>query len=455
MPAAPTSWQHRLRVRYVFVAFIACLAGCQSEGPNELGEQEQVIPGVEIATLKTGPQKKEISEPIKPACLPSLQEGQLFVDGTAINISVDSERDYQVFPFDPDHILVGKKHPWRIHNLDAPKGILWSVPCKAPQKTEIFYQRVESDFGNAALSSSGHVLFFTSKAGIQRLFLSTKTVEPVIDSPPVSELCWTHAEKEYPQSMVDIVLGLNRNKGLLSFERGSFCGLSATWISRMWQLSIENVNPEVPTIRSPHPFTTLTEDASGQLWAGDGARCNQPGVIDKQTPGFVFVSRNGGVDWEAIQIQYGQATAHTAARSIRADHDRPGHVVVHGVQCTNPLGTYGGLLYMTRDAGKSWRRIPVSMKAGDPSDGGTAVVDFDLISGSIDRLRVWNQKGETFETNNTGRKWVSVKKRPHPKLQDTVLTDIGRWRTSSDGLELKSGSKKAVFRFPSQPTESN
>tara|TARA_B100000674_G_C37872072_1_gene930002 strand:- start:21 stop:1358 length:1338 start_codon:yes stop_codon:yes gene_type:complete len=427
--------------------------GCSPDSSSSLNEEEQVVPSVEIASLESASTTAHRKEPIRPACTPTWAEGELKLNGQVLDLKIPKQGTYNIFPLDPSRILIASKHTWSDHSLQLPKGTLWSVACDQPKQPEIFYQRADSDFGHAALSKDGHALFFTSKDGIKRLFLATKTVQSVTDSPPVSELCWTHGETSYSQNMTDLVESLDPSSNVLRFRRGSHCGVSATWISRKWQLSLDNLDTDTPAMRSPRPYSTLTRDVSGQLWVGDGGHCDQPGLLDRQTPGFVFVSRNDGLNWDALPVKVGEAMAHTAIRSIRADKKRPGHLVIHAARCTNPLGTYGGLLYMTRDAGQSWRRVTVKREAGYPSDGGIGVVDFELIDGSIDRIRVWNDAKETFETHTTGNRWSKVDSLPFPAIENSAQTESGMLDVSEDGLIFAQGTQQASSRFPTQPPE--
>jgi hypothetical protein len=430
------------------------ITGCLSDEPsNSIGELKKVVPNVEIATLDAPLRKKRRARIIKPACLPTLKDGKLFIGNHPLELAVDEKQGFSAYPLDAARILIATKHQWNSSTIGAPKGLLWSVPCDRPEEASVFYQRTESDFGHGAMSLDGHGLFFTTTKGIYRLFLENKTVQPVTHSPAVSDLCWSRNEPSYSQVMVDIVQSVDPNSGDILFERGSFCGLAATWISRVWRLRDDVTQTSKSPMGSPHPYATITSDASGQLWAGDGGRCNQPGVIDRQSPGHVFVSRNDGVDWEAVQVRVGTATMHTAVQSVRADQERPGHIVIHASQCTSPMATYGGHLYVTRDAGKSWRKIPIGSKAGDPSDGGHAVASFELIEGSIDRLRAWNRAGDTFESHNTGSRWQKVAKKTPSEPQRSVVTDRGLFRASPDGIILKSDKKAETFYFPAQTTK--
>jgi hypothetical protein len=445
--------KHRIRLAACLLLCMA-IAGCDSDTPtNSIGEQENVVPNVEIATLDAPLRKKRHARIIKPACLPTLKDGKLFIGEHPLELAVDEKHGFSTYPLDAARILIATKHMWDSPTIGAPKGLIWSIPCDRPEDASVFYQRMESDFGHGAISLDGHGLFFTTTRGIQRLFLENKTVQPVTNSPAVSDLCWSRNEPSYPQVMVDIVQSVDPESGDIFFERGSFCGLAATWISRVWRLRADAADSSQPPMRSPHPYATITGDASGQLWAGDGGRCNQPGVIDRQSPGHVFVSRNDGADWKAVPVRVGAAIMHTAVHSVRADLERPGHVVIHAARCTSPMATYGGHLYVTRDAGKSWRKIPIGSKAGDPSDGGHAVAAFELMAGSVDRLRVWNQAGDTFESNNTGSRWQKVATRASPEPQRSVVTDRGLFRASPDGLGLKSGEKAEAFYFPAQTTK--
>ena len=407
----------RLAKQLILAGWLLSSMGCSGEEASSgLVNEQEPVPGVSVASLRETSNTVQRIVVREPACAPVLKDGQWSIRDTPLNGNLGKDDEVSVFALDPEHILLARKHRWDKEPMGPAKGTLWRVSCAQPALTDAFYQRAASDFGHAALSSDHHALFFSSREGIKRLFLATKTVQSVTDAPNVGDTCWTYGEEGFVQTLTDIVQSLNPKLNLLNFERGGPCGVMGTWTARPWQLAVGKDSVNAPPMRSPRPFSTLTRDVSGQLWVGDGGRCDQPGLLDLQTPGVIFVSRNDGVDWEAVKIQVGAASAHTGVRSVRSDRKRAGHLIVHTARCTNPLGTYGGLLYMTRDAGRHWSRVPIESAAGYPSDGGTGVVDFTLIEDSIDSIRVWNDKGETHVTRTTGSTWQKENLCLDPKL---------------------------------------
>ena len=108
----------RLQRSVLLEGLILCVLlglGCSSESSSSNLDEEKVVPGVEIANLETEVASQKRVEPIQPACTPTMQDGKLVLNGTILPITPTDNTDYSVYPFDPEHILVAKKHRWRTH----------------------------------------------------------------------------------------------------------------------------------------------------------------------------------------------------------------------------------------------------------------------------------------------------------------------------------------------------
>jgi hypothetical protein len=425
------------------------MGACSSEVPEEaLNQDPNPVPLVGLAELQEGSPTTGPTRPLNPACRPEVKEGQLWVGERDLGIEAPKAEDVVTFPLDRERILVSIKSDWRHPELALGKGTLWVVNCEPPHEVTVFYQRLGADFGHGAISPDGQSLIFTSAQGIESLFLENKLVHTVTQVPAVADTCWTHGEGAFPQSMRDLVLGVDRAKGHVILERGAFCGLGSTWIGRIWHLK-ELMAPEDVPMRSPRPIVTVQADADGILWVGDGGRCNQPGVQDLHTPGHVFQSDDGGDRWEKVRVRVGVGVMHTAAQAIVVDMRRSGHLMVHSARCTSPLGTYGGRLFITRDGGTTWKRVSIPAHVGDSTDGGQGVAGVALIGGSVDRFRIWNDAGECFQSMNTGSTWskVSAKsKKPSPPTRVTL--DGVSYGATEDGLERQVSGEEAERLFP-------
>jgi hypothetical protein len=86
---------------------------------------------------------------------------------------------------------------------------------------------------------------------------------------------------------------------------------------------------------------------------------------------------------------------------------------------------------------------------GDSTDGGQGVAGVALIGGSVDRIKVWNDAGECFQSMTTGSTWskVSAKsKKPSPPTR--VSLDGVSYRATEDGLERQEAGEEAEKLFP-------
>jgi hypothetical protein len=438
----------------VVAAFLLLLgagyACSSSESVESTTEVKSIVPSVGVADLEGKHPTIHPAPPEKPACLPVVtDQGRVSLNGVDMALNVQSKTGLAVFPLDNERILLAKRKPIKQGAWARPNGILWVVPCNTPLSRTLFLKTAGADFGNGVVSKSRRSLLFVSRQGIERLNLEQKTTELLLKKSPKDPDCWALNDKSNAQQPHQRILGLTPD-GALKVEEGASCGRGGSWVG--WRKRVATQESGHPgAVRQPRPISTVAQDSRGWLYVGDGGRCDEPGIQDYQTPGVIFRSRDKGKAWLELPVIADDSRMHTATKTILADAKRPGLIVVLGAMCRTPLGNYGGLLYTSRNAGRAWKLIRVPDSIGETTDGGYAVERVALRGGSIDRLYIWNRKGERYLSLSSGLRWKRAPATEATAPPAQARNDDGdRFDATGDGLRHTASDGSSQILQPTR-----
>ncbi len=444
----------RISVFLVGMGLVLELLACgPDDTPPIRKDVPSIVPPVGVTSLQ-GEEKRPPAPPAKPACEATVDEkGVVKIGEKTTGLVLKPKATGVVFPLDAKRILVTDQHAWTTHEALPAKGQLWALACTAPHGHELFLERKGADFGTAALSVDRRMLFYTTIHGVAALTLGGKEERSVTKPGGVDDTCWQLGSGR-ARRMIDVVRTVQQDSGALLVERGSFCGLQGSWVSERLLIS-DPAAPKRGLVKRPHSMTTIAKDARGNVYVGDGGSCDQPGIRARQTPGRVFKSTDRGSSWRSVRVRVKEAAMHSGAHTILADQRRGGNLVVLSALCRMPFGSYGGLLYMTRDGGRTWRKISVSSTAGEEVDGGVGVDAVALVGGSIDRLYVWNKQGHRYRSQNTGKSWEESPSAAGPPKRLQMVKIPGATLTlSSKGLLREAvGGVRQVAHHEAQATK--
>ncbi len=387
----------------------------------------------------------------KLACKAQIDtDGKINVDGKPTGLSLKPGTQIKATPYTTASILVAARSNWRSRQVTM-DGRLWEVPCQKPQAHSEFFKLDGADFGNSALDRQGQTLYFTSTKGIGALTFESKAHKTVTTPPKLPQKCWD--DPDSPRLALDVVVGERVSGNKLIFRRGGPCGQSGAWTAKEMHL-IRPLDEKRRELRSPQPVSTVARTADGTLWLGDAGRCTEPGVIDPQSPGVVWRSKDEGESWEQVEVGSKEEKANTAIRVLVADKKARGTLLAMSARCGTAVDKVkGGTLYLTRNGGRSWSpiKMPEGLTTQAPDLG---IFAFEVFDDDLRKLRIWPQPNTRWETTDGGRTWKSVPPRPLPRKQSRVTSnDTWTFRATSNGLLRKDVRSKRLKRvFPVRPT---
>lgn len=147
-------------------------------------------------------------------------------------------------------------------------------------------------------------------------------------------------------------------------------------------------------------------------------------VLATGTTNGLFTTRNGGADWQRLSGFFGKVTALTFLPQQK------GHVLV---------GDHKGGLYASRDAGRTWRKIKLSL----PQDRGAVTAIAASPSYSSDNtLMVGTEKGFVYISSDTGLTFEKIKN--SFTTQPIVSLSLSP-NFSSDGIAFASSWDDGTF----------
>ena len=396
--------------------------------------------------------------PPKQACEVITDEdtGDVLVAGRQSGVQLEQDwlwkhiPEIAVFPLDEDRVLFSTAPEWMRQGGASPDGVLWVASCKDGKATP-FMEQSGADFGAAALTPDGKTLYYTGPRGVEALDLAARTRVQVTETPRLDpETCWAvSGDEESDRVATDIVSGLSSDGKTLYVLRGGPCGYESDFSAEELWIS----NPSTPGsqhIDRPHPIASIAADADGELWLGDAGACAEPGVSEPQSPGLVWTSTDQGDTWVPVKVSVSADEGmQNAAAVVLADAARPGHVLVLSGRCSNEaMGEHGGNLFVTRDAGVTWERVP--MPAGiEQEELGALLSAADLVDGSVDHIRIW-WADQVLETEDAGATWTDPPGAPAmPEPHRTLRADGWTFRATENGLWRTGGVPEQETRvFP-------
>ncbi len=405
-------------------------------------------PGREIretdATSSTDPAPE-----VSPSCEATVDlEGAISVNGHNTGLIV--EEDYldpraRGWPFDENHVLVGSHPSWDQQGGGHPGEVLWKVACANGHPTQFLHEEW-ADFGNAAVTPDGRYLYYTARTGVARLDLTTTESVPITVAPDNTGLdCWV---EEVPTR--DVVDRWDGDQ--LVIRRGGPCGFEADW--EAWELRVDVHPDDEPSVRRSYPVASVAVDMEGQIWLGNGGRCDSPGVRDLASDGAVLRSRDRGASWEEVALLDGSGyEVIEGVQTVVADSSRSGHLVVLTSPCIGSAAVYGGSVLTTRDGGVSWTTLPLPESSTLEIDMGQGIGAIEVLEENIDHLRIWLpteyplEHHEVWETEDSGESWRQVEWVKLPTLAEVEMT-IGGDRLSTDAFGLvrtRDGQRRYVY----------
>jgi hypothetical protein len=365
--------------------------------------------------------------PGTPACQAVLLGGQVLVAGKPTGLTHDEPalgvRKIRAWPYDPRTILLAWQTTWEHARRADADGTLWLATCATPSDRRPWLQLPGADFGNAAFDPKARVLYATGPRGVVAVHLADGRTRELTVAPPLDDACWLDPEDGEADHQIDVVTGLSDDRRVLRFDRGAPCGFEGDWVASPYELELDAPRPK---LHRPHPVATVAADAAGDLWLGDAGRCDEPGARDHQSPSLVWRSRDLGDSWEPIEVIAGGVRMHTAALVIATSAKEAGHLAVLSARCKSSAATYGGRLFVTRDAGKSWAVL-------SPPDGAGKLEALSLPEGGVDTLTVWAE-GRAHTSQDGGKSWKSELRGRPPETWKRAQQGVAAFEATADGL---------------------
>ena len=362
-------------------------------------------------------------------------------DGRVLSLAPldDAPQDLRVYPAGPDAVLVA----YAGASEHGPYGgsTLWRIPCAAGGAEAVAHV-AGADFGHAALSRDRRTLFFTGADGIFALDLATYQTRRL-----------THAARDAcDRNHVPArdVVGELVDARTLSYESG--CGYEHEWNAVAMLLR----NPGTPKMtaravpRPPPSSFALGPD--GKIWLADG-NCQEPATF-----GRIVVSSDHGDRWRKIAVKM---LAPQPVRQVILDRARPGTALVFTLSCGSAAHTEPSWVYLTENAGRTFR--PIAVPPGIPSEGDHAADEQDPIravatpDGSLNHLLLYGQSTQVagsltarWESRDGGRTWQALAPVAAAPRSSVPLATIGGVELAirKDGLYRKRIGEPPVRVYP-------
>jgi hypothetical protein len=367
----------------------------------------------------------------------------LKVGGREVNLdrADGTPQELRVYPGGPSAVLVayGGRDS---QNVPHGTSTLWQVPCTA-RPPKAFVHVDGADFGHSALAPDTRTLFFTGPDGILAIDLATRAIRRV-----------THAALPYcRKNEIDTrdVVGAFVDGRTLSFERGC----SYQWEWHVQSMLLEHPGtPKMVTSRAPRPpFASVAVDARGGVWLSDGI-CEEPSTF-----GRVLHSADQGEHWEKVAIK--EIGSHPV-RQVVADSRNPDVLLVFTFACGSPQHVDPGWVFISRDAGKTFRpvAVPKGIPAGAngyPSDEQDPIRAVIVPDGRVDHLITFGESSfvagdqiARWESRDGGKTWTTlppVIKPPIPAAPVGPGVKLD-YRIRSEGLYRHEKGKAPVRVYP-------
>jgi hypothetical protein len=375
-----------------------------------------------------------------------MEEVRVKVHGREVSLGKPETRPQElvVHPAGPNLVLVA----YTGRNEHGPYGgsTLWQISCK-DSRAEVMANVPDADFGHSALSPAGNELLFTGPDGIFALDLETRKSRRLTQAPDLA-----HCDTNDRPRALDVV-GRFMNRNTLSFQRGGPCGYEAEWEAT--GMLLRNPGAAGTAVeRAPRPpFPSVAVDASGGAWLADGL-CE-----DRSTYGRILFSSDHGDHWQKVRVS--TVESHPM-RNVIADRAKPGSLLVLTFACGSSAHVDPGWVYLTDDAGKTFRPIAVPPGIRKREDGAPASEQDPLQAvaapdGAITHLILYGDREDVsgnmvarWESRDGGRSWKTlapVKSAPRPPSPSATA---GEWTLTirKDGLYHSRRGSPEVRVYP-------
>ena len=301
---------------------------------------------------------------------------------------------------------------------------LWTIDCAQPtRRPQLYFQAPDSagdvDFGHAVTSGTGDALFVSSRHGISRFVIATKTLEDAI--PRMRCTPWetfVDPSENCRRVLLPIALTEHGLEIIAGIPEANCHGGGPTIERYFVDVTSEAIR------KDPHRWPrrrelNLLEQVGKDLWISSGS---------------LWRSSDNGLTWDRVDVRgrddNGQAYD-ASPQEMLVDARRPRRLLV--LASARVMGEERQELFVSDDSGKRWRRLEVQ-------EGGRPILDVWSTDGTLDRLGVRcgelyddSAESEGFETRDGGKTWSptepEVRFRMGSLPHGFELTVLGLWRS--------------------------
>ena len=380
-----------------------------------------------LVTAACGPAALPVTPPLpKPACVATLADGHLAIDGKPTQAEVSTDADSKLVSWPHAGGLVVSWTTNAPETTPAGSEDVYTLDCGS-HAASLLAHVDGADFGHAAADAT--TLYFTGPDGVAALDLATRQVRPVTHPAPSVECSGDEAKQ------LDVVTALHDDA--LDFDRYPGCAAFLFGAQMPYRLVHPSKGGEPRPVR---PIGTVAVEAGGAIWAATPA-CQAL---------VLWRSIDHGEHWARSQLPDDTTGG---AVAIVADHAHVGQVVVEASYCLDPAqGIAGGRLYATRNAGHEWTPLGMPEDMQQLEDGVGSRLMLASRDGSVDALVITGDSTEgttelaSWLSTDGGKTWLRM---PRPKGAPVMSTEArdGAWtyKTSPDGLVRVHDGKTETF----------
>lgn len=299
---------------------------------------------------------------------------------------------------------------------------LWTIDCAQP-RPRLYYQASASeegavDFGHAVASSTGDALFVSSRYGISRFVIATKTLEDAIPTMRCTPF----------ETFIDS--DTNCRRVLLP------TAMTEHGLEIIAGIAEANCHGGGPTIE--HYLVDVTSEAirkNPHAWPSPTALAfvQQRGKDLWLAHGDLWRSRDNGATWSTVSLGAAddQGAYSPSPLVMVGDRRQPRRMLV--LASSYRLGERLHELFASTDGGNRWRRL-------ERDDDGAPILDVWSVDGTLDHLGIVRgdpygdeEERETFESRDGGKTWslteMTVPKREAALPPGFERTALGLWRS--------------------------
>jgi hypothetical protein len=357
-----------------------------------------------------------------------------------------SVKELAVHPAGPHDVLVA--YGGRDENGPRGASTLWQISC-ADGRAEIAAHVPNADFSHSALSPDGKSLLYTGPDGIFTFDIKTRQTRRVTQAPALAKCDLND------QPRAQDVVGRFVDRNTLAFERGGPCGFEAEWDAT--DMLLRNPMTSHPTVeKAPRPpFPSVAIDASGGFWLADGL-CGDQSTYDR-----VLFSADHGDHWRKVRVK---TRDEQPLVQVITDRKDPGVLLVLSQACQSGAHTDPAWIYVTRDAGKTFR--PIAVPPGIPryAEGGpdyeqNPVQAITAPDGDLAHLLLYGRSQDfggaligRWESRDGGQSWKALGPVNAPPEPPPPTAARGEWALTirKDGLYRSRNGGAAVRIYPKQ-----